>query len=90
MAWVIKWDKRALKELKKLDRPIQKKILHFLNTRIAPLENPRVSGKPLSYEKYGLWRYRLDDYRVICKIEDTDIVIIVMQVGHRKNVYIKI
>lgn len=89
MVWAINWEEKALKELKKLDKPVQLKILKFLNKRIAALENPRVSGKPLSYEKYGLWRYRLGDYRIICRIDDADIVILVMQVGHRKDVYEK-
>lgn len=87
MVWAIDWQEKALKELKKLDKPIQKKILKFLNRRIAKLENPRVSGKPLSYEKYGLWRYRLEDYRIICRIDDAEIVVLVVQIGHRKEVY---
>lgn len=89
MVWVINWEEKALKELKKLDKPVQLKILKFLNKRVAALENPRVSGKPLSYEKYGLWRYRLEDYRIICRIDDAEVVILVVQVGHRKDVYEK-
>lgn len=87
MAWVIEWEERALKELKKLDKTVQKKILKFLNTRIAILEDPRVSGKPLSYDKHGLWRYRLQDFRIICRIDDAEVTILVVQVGHRKDVY---
>lgn len=89
MAWTINWEEKAVKELKKLDRSIQKKILKFLNTRIVNLEDPRVSGKPLSYDKHGLWRYRLEDFRIMCRIDDAEIVILVIQVGHRKEVYDK-
>lgn len=87
MAWVINWEERALKELKKLDKSIQKKILKFLTTRIANLKDPRVSGKPLSYDKHGLWRYRLEDFRIICSIDDHEVIILIVQVGHRKKVY---
>ena len=87
MAWAIEWEEKALKELKKLDKTIQKKILKFLNTRIAKLENPRTSGKSLSYDKYGLWRYRLEDFRIVCRIDDAEITILVVQVGHRKEIY---
>ena len=87
MNWKIIWNEGALQDLKKLDKFIQKKLLHFLNTRIAPLENPRVRGKPLSYEKFGLWRYRVEDFRIVCRIDDAEITILVVQIGYRKNIY---
>ncbi len=87
MVWTIKWDARALKTLKKMDKSIQKKILSFLNKRIAPLKNPRIFGKALSYNKYGLWRYRIEDFRILCKIEDEEVVVLVVHVRHRKEVY---
>jgi mRNA interferase RelE/StbE len=87
LVWTIKWDARALKTLKKMDKSIQKKILSFLNKRIAPLKNPRIFGKALSYNKYGLWRYRIEDFRILCKIEDEEVVVLVVHVRHRKEVY---
>lgn len=87
MAWTINWEEKAFKELKKLDHSIQKKILKFLNERIANLENPRAFGKPLSYDKVGLWRYRVEDFRIVCRMDDDSVVILVVQAGHRKEVY---
>jgi len=87
LAWTIKWDIRAQKEFDKLDRSIQKTILNFLIKKISPLDNPRVFGKPLSYEKFGLWRYRIGDHRIICRIDDASIHMVVVKVGHRKKVY---
>jgi mRNA interferase RelE/StbE len=87
LVWTIQWDERAAKELKSLDKSMQKKVLKFLHLRIAKLENPRVFGKPLSYEKFGLWRYRIESFRLICKINDSLVTILVVQVGHRKNIY---
>lgn len=54
-----------------------------------PLKNPRVFGKPLSYDQYGFWRYRVEDYRIVCHIDDKKIEIIVVKVGHRKDIYDK-
>jgi mRNA interferase RelE/StbE len=87
LAWTIEWEAKGFKELSKLDKFIQKKILHFLNKKIATLDNPRVFGKPLSYDKLGLWRYRLEDYRIVCRIDDDSICILVVRIGHRIQVY---
>lgn len=87
MTWKIEWDDRARKELRKLDSPIQKEILTYLRTRVVDLSNPRIFGHGLSGNKAGLWRYRVGDYRVICRIEDDALVVLVIGVGHRKEVY---
>jgi mRNA interferase RelE/StbE len=87
LVWTIEWEAKSLRELSKFDKFIQKKILTFLNKKISKLDNPRVFGKPLSYDKYGLWRYRLEDYRIVCRIDDNAIRILVVKVGHRKQVY---
>lgn len=89
MVWEIKWTENALKSMKKIDFSVQKKIHKFLKERIAKLDNPRVFGKPLSYEKFGLWRYRIEDFRIICRINDDALVVLVVQVGHRKEIYEK-
>ena len=87
MIWRIRFDVRAHKELKKIDRQIQGEILEYLDERIATNENPRRFGKPLTHDKKGLWRYRIRDYRVICQILDNELVVIALSIGHRKNVY---
>lgn len=87
MIWKIEWDDRARKELRKLDPPVQKEILSYLRVRVAGSANPRVFGQNLSGNKAGLWRYRLGNYRVVCRIEDDILVVLVLGVGHRKEVY---
>lgn len=85
MTWHIKWDDRARKELRSLDHTIQKKILQYVRERST--HNPRDFGRGLVGDKLGLWRYRVDDYRVICRIEDHRLTVLVLEVGHRKEIY---
>lgn len=87
MAWTIEYDRRVLKDLKRLDRQTQQAILDYFDDRIAPAEDPRVFGKPLTASFAGLWRYRIGDYRAVCRIEDTRLVVLVVRVGHRSTVY---
>lgn len=83
--WTIKWDDKAKKQLKKLDRTIQKRILDYLDEKI--IHNPQRFGRSLVGDKAGLWRYRIEDYRVICKIDNDHLIILVLEAGHRKDVY---
>ena len=85
--WVVAWDDQALKDLKKLDRQAQKEILRFLQERIETTEDPKRFGKPLIANKKDLWRYRVGDYRILSKIENETITVLVLAVGHRKNIY---
>jgi len=85
--WKIKFDERAHKEFKNLDRAIGQEILDYLHKRIAPSANPRLFGKALVYDKRGLWRYRVRDHRIICKIFDDELLILLLKIGHRKDVY---
>ena len=85
--WSVVWNDEALNDLKKLDRQAQKEILRYLKERVETTEDPRRFGKPLVVDKKGLWRYRVKDYRVVCKIEDDTITVLVLAVGHRKNIY---
>ncbi len=87
MTWKVEFDDRARKELRKLDKPLQHEILTYLRKRIAVNDDPRRFGKPLSYDKHGLWRYRVKDVRIICRIEDDDLIVLVIRVGHRKDIY---
>jgi mRNA interferase RelE/StbE len=85
--WMVEFDDRARRELRKLDANTQKSILRYLRERIAGSEDPRRFGKPLRHNLAGLWRYRVDDYRLICRLEDGRVVIVVLQVGYRRDVY---
>ncbi len=87
MTWKVEFDDRALKELRKLDPPVQRQILHFLRQRVATPESPKRFGKPLSGDRLGLWRYRVGSYRLICRIEEDRVLVLVLAVGHRKDVY---
>ena len=88
MAWRIEFDPRALDELKRLDKAAQVRIIKTIRERIAPLENPRVLGQALRGEELGrYWKYRIGDYRLICDIQDETVLILVLRVGHRKEVY---
>lgn len=87
MTWIIEWDDRARKELRKLDKSIQKEILNYLRTRIENTEDPRLFGQSLSANKVGLWRYRVGNYRLICKLEENKCVVFIIGVGHRKDIY---
>ena len=90
MVWRIEFDPRAVKELAKFDRPIQRRILKVLRDRIATLVDPRSIGEALRGEELGrFWKYRIGAYRVICDIRDEDIVILVIRIGDRKEVYEK-
>lgn len=83
--WTISFSKNAEKELSKLDKSIQDRILRYLHGRVA--NNARGLGKPLIGEKTGFWRYRIGDYRVIAELIDRELIIEIVRVGHRKDVY---
>ena len=87
MAWTVNWDSRAVKEMKKIDHSNRKKIVDYLKHKISTDEDPRRFGKALAADKSGLWRYRVGDYRILCKIEDESLVVLVVAAGHRKKVY---
>ena len=87
MAWTIEYDPEALKDLKKLDRQIQREILDYMDERVARAKDPRDFGKPLRASRFGLWRYRVGDYRIICELQERRLVVLVVGVGHRSTVY---
>lgn len=88
MAWQIEFDPDALKDLRKLDKPIQLRLIGFLRNRIAPLANPRDLGEALSGQRLGTyWKYRVGDWRIVCDILDQRIVVRVLRVGNRREVY---
>jgi mRNA interferase RelE/StbE len=85
--WTIEVKRTAEKQIQKLDRKAQELIVRFLRERVTPADIPRQWGKPLHGEKRGLWRYRVGDYRPICDIQDEQITVLVLTLGHRKDVY---
>lgn len=89
MAWTIKIDKKAVKEIASLDKPIKKRITEFLKNKLANIQNPRSIGEALHGELKKFWKYRIGDYRLICSIEDDVVTVLVLKVQHRKEVYKK-
>lgn len=70
-----------------MDPPTRKRIRVFLEDRVASLSNPRDIGDPLKGELAGLWRYRVGDYRLICDIQDERVTVLVVRIGHRRQIY---
>jgi len=87
LAWRIEFLPAAEKELAKLGRAEAKRIIQTLKTRIAASDNPRALGSALTGELGGLWRWRIGDYRVVARIEDERITIMIVRVAHRRDVY---
>jgi mRNA interferase RelE/StbE len=87
VTWRIEITRTAEKQVTKLDRTAQKSIPRFLRDRVVPAADPGSFGKPLHGEKRGLWRYRVEDYRLICDVQDEKITVLALEIGHRKDVY---
>ena len=88
MAWKIELSAQVVRELDKLDAQQSKRILKFLHERLAPLDNPRTIGQALEGSKPGeFWKYPVGVYRLISKIEDNRLLILVLRVGHRREIY---
>ena len=87
MVYKLEFSKRFDRQLSKLDKSTQRYIFNWLIKHLDNVENPRYSGKSLTGNKQGLWRYRIGNYRVIVDISDTNCVIIAVEVGHRKFIY---
>jgi mRNA interferase RelE/StbE len=87
LAWTVKLSDDAKRDLQKLDKPLQKRITSFLLDRLQTTDNPRSTGKALQGKLSGLWRYRVGDFRLLCHIEDNELIILVIEIGHRKEIY---
>jgi mRNA interferase RelE/StbE len=88
MAWNVELSVEVDRALSKLDVQHAKRILKFLHQRLAKLDDPRSIGKALRGPRLGeFWKYRVGDYRLICKIEDNRMIVLVLRVGHRKEIY---
>ena len=87
MTWTIRLSDRAQEDVGKLDQGIAKRIYRFLFTRLAKVEDPRSIGDALHGSKLGeYWKYRVGDYRLVCKIEDDQLVVLVLRVRHRREI----
>ncbi len=87
LAWTIEFEERAKRDLSKLDKSIQREIVRYLETRISNSHDPRSFGHALSHNLSGLWRYRVRDYRIVCKLEQDRLIVLVVAIGHRSQVY---
>ena len=87
MSYRVRFAEKALRQLKKLDKPVQQMILNWLQKNLEGLEEPRLKGKALVSNHSGEWRYRIADYRLIAVIQDEIVTILIIAVGHRKDIY---
>jgi mRNA interferase RelE/StbE len=85
--WRVEFDSDAARDLRKLGAAPKRLILRYLRQRIATCEEPRRFGRPLTGDLKGLWRYRVGDYRIVASIEEDRFVVLVVTVGHRREVY---
>lgn len=87
MAWIVELDPDAERDLDRLDPQHARKVLAYLYERIATDKDPRRFGEPLRHGLFGLWKYRVGDYRIVCDIRDEKILVLVLRIGHRRKVY---
>jgi mRNA interferase RelE/StbE len=87
LAWTIEFEQDAIRQLNKLDRSVRRRITEYLELRVAASGDPTQFGKPLRHDKTGLWSYRIGDYRAICLLEHERLVVVVVSVGHHRQVY---
>lgn len=87
MRYKVEFTQRALKDLKKLDRPTAALIVGWIRKNLENCENPRLYGKALTANRSGQWRYRVGDYRLLAQIEDDKIIILILNIGHRREIY---
>lgn len=90
MIYQVQYTETAVKQLKKMDKKIAAFIVSYIDDKLVDCANPRQFGKALKGGLNDIWRYRVGDYRILAKIEDDQVVITVVEIGHRKDVYKKI
>ena len=86
MSWTVQYTSQVRRTLRKIDQQQARRLRNAL-AAIAELNDPRSRGKPLTGPLAGHWRYRVGDWRIICSIHDTELVIIALDLGHRSSVY---
>jgi mRNA interferase RelE/StbE len=86
--WRIEYSKEAEREIAKLDRPIAQRIIKFMGSRVAKLDNPRSIGEALAGSTWGdYWKYRVGDYRIIADIQDKKLIVQVVRLGNSREIY---
>lgn len=89
MKYKVEYLPQVIKTLEKMDKYTRRIIIEWIERNLVDCENPRIHGKALSANRSGQWRYRIGDYRVIAKIEDDKLIILVINIGHRREIYEK-
>ncbi len=87
MKYKVVFTDKANEQLNKLDKHVASLIIGWIEKNLEGTENPRQHGKGLTANRLGEWRYRIGDYRIICDIQDEEIIILVLEIGHRRSVY---
>jgi mRNA interferase RelE/StbE len=87
LAWSVKFSATAHDQLRRLDGSVQVRIVKYLRQRLASRADPRQLGASLTGKWGGFWKYRVGDYRLICEIVDEEVLVLVVKVGHRGDVY---
>lgn len=87
MIYKVRFTERAKKDLKKLDKHTASLILGWIRKNLENCENPRLHGKGLTADKSGMWRYRVGDYRILAEIQGETITILILNIGHRRDIY---
>ena len=87
MPWDYELSGGAIRNLERLGPSVTLAVKRYLDKRIKGAPDPRAFGKPLRHGLKGLWRYRVGDYRLLCRLEDRRLVVLVVEVGHRSTVY---
>ena len=87
MRWTLRFSKKADKQLSKLDPQQSRVIVAWLLKNIDGCKDPRAWGKPLAAEHKGQWRYRIGNYRILVEIKDNELLVLALQIGHRKDIY---
>ena len=87
MKFHVEYLPQVYKTLEKMDKFTKRIIIEWIEKKLVDCEDPRLYGKPLSANRAGQWRYRIGDYRIIAKIEDEKLIILVILIGHRRDIY---
>ena len=88
MSYKINFSETSLKQLRKLDNLSRKRILNYVSDVLTKIENPRILGKALKGDLKGLWRYRIGNFRIVCQIQDNSLLILILKIAHRKEIYL--
>ncbi len=87
MAWTIEFSEDAADTLERMDRAVAHRLVRYLEERVAPASDPEQLGAPLRGDRAGLWRYRVGDHRIVCRIDRPNQLVTVLLLGHRRYVY---